>query len=87
MYLPDFLTGFIPLLFCVTDVDSVSLSATLSLVLTVNVDIESTIGLTPVMLALSPAKGSISAVSTSHSLEFPENIAALKFSSIAPKNN
>ena len=62
MYLPDFLTGFIPLLFCVTDVDSDSLSATLSLVFTVNVDTASTIGLTPVILALSPAKGSSSAV-------------------------
>ena len=66
IYLPDLRTGFLPLAFCVTDDDSVSSSATLSLVLTVNVESASTIGLTPVMLALCPGKGSNSDVSTSH---------------------
>ena len=82
MYLPDFLTGFNPLAFCVTEDEAVSSSAILSFVLTVSVDIASTIGLTPVILALSPGKGSNSAVSISHSLELPENIAALKLLSI-----
>ena len=79
MYLPDFLTGFNPLAFCVTVDEAVSSSAILSLVFTVNVDTASTIGLTPVTLALSQGKGSNSDVSISHSLEFPEKIAALKF--------
>ena len=38
MYLPDFLTGFNPLAFCVTVDEAVSSSAILSLVFTVNVD-------------------------------------------------
>ena len=54
-----------------------SVSANRSLAFTVTVAAASTIGLIPVMFDLSPGKGSISAVSTSHSFEVPEKIAAL----------
>ena len=44
MYLPDCLTGLIPLSTIVDELDSISVSANLSLVLTVTVDTASTIG-------------------------------------------
>jgi len=76
-YLPLCLTGLIPLVVIDTELDSVLLSANRSLVLTVNVAVASTIGLTPIILALSPGKGSSSEVSTSHSLAVPQKLAAL----------
>jgi hypothetical protein len=47
IYLPDCLTGFIPLVTIEDELDSVSVSANLSLVFTVTVASASTIGLTP----------------------------------------
>jgi hypothetical protein len=47
IYLPDCLIGFIPLATIEDELDSVSVSANLSLVFTVTVAIASTIGLTP----------------------------------------
>ena len=86
-YLPDCLTGAIPVLLIVLELDKVTVSASLSLVLIITFDVASTIGLTLVMFALDPGNNSVSFVSSSASKFFPENIAALKFSLIAPKYN
>ena len=74
IYLPDFLTGFMPLATIEDELVSDSVSANRSLAFTVTVAAASTIGLTPVILDLNPGKGSISAVSTSHSFEVPERL-------------
>jgi hypothetical protein len=85
MYLPDCLTGAIPDELIVLEDELVTVSASLSLVFKTTLDVASTIGLTPVMFALKPGNISVSVVSNSASKALPENIAALKFSSIAPK--
>ena len=73
-----------PVSFIELDADVVTSSTNLSLVLIVTFALASTIGLIPVTFALRPGNNYCSLVSSSASKFFPENIAALKFSSNAP---